>query len=156
FVFNSYYESVGERVIRVDRGNLSRPTVEQVYDYRRHIDNAMRQFLAQTEVTQELQKLIILGINHEQQHQELLLSDIKYILGNNPLFPVYDKKRPDLKTANKTQTIAYQEGIYEIGFQGNRFCFDNETSRHKVYLNGFTISPTLVSNSEYLEFMNAG
>src|ERR1700733_12870947 len=86
YVFNSYYESVGARVIRTDRGNLSRPSVEDVYKYRKHVDNAMQLFLQHT-LSNELTDLIVLGLNHEEQHQELLATDIKFILGNNPLFP---------------------------------------------------------------------
>ncbi len=88
YVFNSYYETVGARVIRTDRGNLSRPTVEDIYKFRRYVDHAMSEFLAKT-LSKEMEELIVLGLNHEQQHQELLATDIKYILGNNPLFPAY-------------------------------------------------------------------
>ena len=92
FVFNSYYETVGNRVIRTDRGNLSRPSVNEIYQYRAYVDEAMVKFLATTP-TDEVKELLILGFNHEQQHQELLLTDIKYILGNNPLFPTYSKNK---------------------------------------------------------------
>lgn len=156
FVFNSYYESVGKRVIRVNRGNLSRPTVGQVYDYRRHVDTQIVRLLNEIEISSEIQKLMILGINHEQQHQELLISDIKYIFGNNPLFPVYDQGYPIQKLSKKRKPIVCQEGLYEIGFDGPDFCFDNEKGRHKVYLNQFAISSELVTNDEYLEFMTDG
>src|ERR1700744_3454465 len=86
FVFNSYYETIGARVIRTDRGNLSRPTVADVYKYRAYVNEAMRHLLG-TEIPKELNDLIILGLNHEEQHQELLATDIKYILGHNPLLP---------------------------------------------------------------------
>src|SRR6195952_1918711 len=88
YVFNSYYETVGARVIRTDRGNLSRPSVEDVYEFRRHVDDAMNEFLC-AEPSAGVKELLVLGFNHEQQHQELLYYDIKYILGNNPLFPAY-------------------------------------------------------------------
>ena len=88
YVFNSYYETVGARVIRTDRGNLSRPTVEDIYKYRKYVDNAMMKFL-QNRLSEEVEEILIIGFNHEQQHQELLMTDIKYILGNNPLFPAY-------------------------------------------------------------------
>ena len=90
YVFNSYYETVGARVIRTDRGNLSRPTVADIYKYRKYVDEAMRQFL-QNDLSEEIEEILIIGFNHEQQHQELLMTDIKYILGNNPLFPAYGK-----------------------------------------------------------------
>ena len=101
YVFNSYYETVGARVIRTDRGNLSRPTVEEVYAYRKYVDDAMKKFL-QNPVSNEVKELLLIGFNHEQQHQELLMTDIKYILGNNPLFPPY--KTSLIKEENKFQS----------------------------------------------------
>jgi len=155
FVFNSYYESVGTRVIRTDRGNLSRPTVADIYKYREYVDEAMGKFLCE-DPRKEVAELIVLGLNHEQQHQELLYTDIKYILGHNPLFPAYSKEYVSPKTDNDDENfIKIKEGIYEIGFAGEGFCFDNELGRHKVYLQNFEISPTLVTNREYLQFINA-
>lgn len=157
FVFNSYYESVGNRVIRTDRGNLSRPTVNEIYKYREYVDEAMEKFLC-VEPSAEVKELLILGLNHEEQHQELLYTDIKYILGHNPLFPAYDKSyiSPKAEVVESNEFIKMDEGIYEIGFEGASFCFDNELNRHKVYLNAFEISPNLVTNEEYLEFINSG
>ncbi|WP_293312699.1 ergothioneine biosynthesis protein EgtB [Pedobacter sp. UBA5917] len=156
FVFNSYYETVGNRVIRTDRGNLSRPSVNEVYQYRAYVDEAMVKFLA-APLKDEVKELLILGFNHEQQHQELLLTDIKYILGNNPLFPVYsNEKKEVLSSEAEPGFINFTEGIYEIGYNGVGFSFDNELNRHKVYLHDFAISKTLVSNAEFLEFINAG
>lgn len=157
YVFNSYYESAGARVIRTDRGNLSRPAVDEIMRYREHVDKAMEDFLTDG-VSDEMKSLITLGLNHEEQHQELLYTDIKYILGHNPLFPAYSEK--GLNTANEKENeqgfIRVKEGIYEIGFGGNGFCFDNELERHKVYLQNFEISKPLVTNGEYLEFVEAG
>ena len=158
YVFNSYYETVGARVIRTDRGNLSRPSVEDIYKFRKHIDDAMNVFL-KAQPAQELHDLIVLGLNHEQQHQELLSTDIKYILGNNPLFPAYKplvEKSEDLANRIPQSFIKIKKGIYEIGYAGNDFCFDNELNRHEVMLQDFEISNTLVTNGEFLEFMNAG
>ncbi|WP_419700566.1 ergothioneine biosynthesis protein EgtB [Mucilaginibacter sp. NFX135] len=156
YVFNSYYETVGNRVIRTDRGNLSRPTVNDIYQYRAYVDEAMEKFLC-VEPAADVKELLILGFNHEEQHQELLLTDIKYILGHNPLFPVYSSSyhSPKAETV-ETDFIKLSEGIYEIGFTGEGFCFDNELNRHKVYLNSYEISPNLVTNAEYLEFINSG
>ena len=157
YVFNSYYETVGARVIRTDRGNLSRPSVNEVYQYRAYVDQAMLHLLAQP-ISSELEELLVLGFNHEQQHQELLLADIKYILGNNPLFPRY-KESPTVainKIDQEPQMISFQEGVYEIGHTGTSFCFDNELGRHKVYLNDFSISTSLVSNRDYLKFIQEG
>ena len=157
YVFNSYYETVGNRVIRTDRGNLSRPTVIEIYSYREYVDQAMYKFLCE-EHSAEVRELLVLGLNHEEQHQELLYTDIKYILGHNPLFPAYDLHYSSPKTIapESEQLIKLDEGIYEIGFNGTDFCFDNELNRHKVYLNTFEISPVLVTNAEYLAFINAG
>lgn len=156
YVFNSYYETVGARVIRTDRGNLSRPTVIDVYEYRKYVDDAMLKFLCE-EPSAEVKELLILGFNHEEQHQELLYTDIKFILGNNPLFPAYDRNYHVPATEQiDGGFIKMDEGVYEIGFQGEGFCFDNELNRHKVYLNAYEISPNLVTNAEYLEFIKAG
>ena len=157
FVFNSYYETVGNRVIRTDRGNLSRPSVNEIYQYRAYVDEAMVKFLATTP-TDEVKELLILGFNHEQQHQELLLTDIKYILGNNPLFPTYSKNQKEVLTVSEIEAgfIQISEGIYEIGYDGKDFSFDNELNRHKVYLHDFSISKTLVSNAGFIEFIGAG
>jgi len=157
FVFNSYYESVGARVIRVNRGNLSRPTVTQVYEYRRHVDQEMKRFLSTTVLDLNLKNLLLLGLNHEQQHQELLLSDIKYILGNNPLFPVYHVSPTVISEAKPAGMIRVPEGVYKIGSNDtDGFSFDNERDRHQVYLQEFAIASELVSNAEYLEFMDNG
>jgi ergothioneine biosynthesis protein EgtB len=162
YVFNSYYETAGARVIRTDRGNLSRPTVEDVYHYRKHVDEAMRQFLQKT-VSRDVGALLLIGFNHEQQHQELLMTDIKYILGNNPLFPAYKNpedsiyiNKPDSDLSSENSFIKITGGIYDIGFEGDGFCFDNELRRHKIYLDDFAISNKLVTNREFLEFMDAG
>jgi len=156
FVFNSYYETVGNRVIRTDRGNLSRPSVNEIYQYRAYVDEAMVKFLA-TALPDEVRELLILGFNHEQQHQELLLTDIKYILGNNPLFPVYAKDRKEIIIHSKdVGFIDVGYGMYEIGYNGKDFSFDNELNGHKVYLHDFSISKTLVNNAEFIEFISAG
>jgi ergothioneine biosynthesis protein EgtB len=156
YVFNSYYESVGARVIRTDRGNLSRPAVEDIFRYRAYVDEAMEQWLQQ-EFSREQQALIMLGLNHEEQHQELLYTDIKYILGHNPLFPAYGEAPGQAKPATGTGVfIPVKAGVYEIGHAGDGFCFDNEQARHKVYLQDYAICDALVSNKAYLEFMNSG
>lgn len=163
FVFNSYYESVGKRVVRTDRGNLSRPTVDQVYAYRTYVTDALSDLLAQ-DISPEIKELVTIGIHHEKQHQELLVTDIKYILGNNPLMPIYegsfDKPSTLVASSGKPTTgqqwISIPEGVYEIGHKGSDFCYDNELGRHKVYLHDFEISNTLVTNGEWIDFINAG
>ncbi len=157
YVFNSYYETVGARVIRTDRGNLSRPTVKDVYAFRKYVDEAMLKFLQET-LTKGMEEVLLIGFNHEQQHQELLMTDIKYILGNNPLFPVYKKADPDKKHVfhKPDQFLKMEAGIYEIGYTGEGFCFDNELSRHRVFLNEFEIASHPVNNQEYLDFIKDG
>ena len=153
YVFNSYYETVGARVIRTDRGNLSRPTVADVYQYRAYVDQAMELFL-NDEPSAEVKELLILGLNHEQQHQELLWYDIKYILGHNPLFPAYaDENIEQNLHPEEEHWIKIEAGLYEIGHKGPNFCFDNELAPHKVYLNDFEISSALITNANYLEFI---
>lgn len=157
FVFNSYYENVGKRVIRNDRGNLSRPRVAKVYDYRHYVTNEMKDFLSE-EISDEIEELLLIGIHHEKQHQELLTTDIKYILGNNPLLPKYSDSFSENPIQNfEQQWIEMEEGIYEIGHNNpEEFSYDNELGRHKVYLHAYKISNKLITNVEYLEFINSG
>ncbi|HXI01249.1 MAG TPA: ergothioneine biosynthesis protein EgtB [Sphingobacteriaceae bacterium] len=155
YVFNSYYETLGTRVIRTDRGNLSRPAVEDVYRYREYVDKAMEAALNH-ELTIEQSELLVMGLNHEQQHQELLYTDIKYILGHNPLFPAYSEIKHDEPDNTSSQFITIPSGNYQIGFHGQGFCFDNELNAHTVYLNEFEIRKGLVTNAEYMEFISEG
>ena len=156
FLFNSYYNSVGDRTIRANRGNITRPGVEKVYEYRHHVDKYMTELLEE-HANNTIESLTILGINHEQQHQELLITDLKYALGHNPIFPVY---KEDFILVNDTNTevgfVEIPEGIYEIGHIGTDFHFDNEVNRHKVYLQATSISKALVTNGEFLDFMEDG
>jgi ergothioneine biosynthesis protein EgtB len=156
YVFNSYYETVGARVIRTDRGNLSRPTVKDIYEYRKHVDGAMETLLTWMP-NNELEELLELGFNHEEQHQELLYTDIKFILGNNPLFPAYQTRVNSGSGVNfSNEFINMNEGIYEIGHDERGFCFDNELGRHKVYLSNYKIAKSLVTNAQFLSFVEAG
>ncbi|HEX8637906.1 MAG TPA: ergothioneine biosynthesis protein EgtB [Pyrinomonadaceae bacterium] len=154
YLFNSYYNSIGKRTRRDNRGDLSRPTVTRVFEYRKYVDEKMRELLAR-DLSEEIEDLIVLGLNHEQQHQELFLTDLKYTLSRNPLHPVY---REDFALVEKCETRSNDfarigEGIYEIGFNGDGFHFDNELGLHKVYLNDFSIAENLVTNAEYIEFI---
>lgn len=156
FVFNSYYETVGKRVVRSDRGNLSRPSVKKVYEYRTHVTNGIKKFFEANQ-SEEVNALLEIGIHHEKQHQELLLTDIKFILGNNPLLPVYSKNFKDHPIETHQQDwISVEEGVYEIGHNSDDFCYDNEMGRHKVYLHSYEISNKLVTNGAYIEFIEAG
>jgi ergothioneine biosynthesis protein EgtB len=156
FLFNSYYNSIGERTLRAERGNLTRPTVEEVYVYRAHVDTHMQRFLDQ-DISDDVREIVVLGLHHEQQHQELLITDIKYILGHNPTFPVYAAGASLVNNRNKNHGwLQIPRDIYEIGFDGNGFCYDHERARHKVYLEDFQISKSLVTNGEFLEFIRDG
>ncbi len=156
YLFNSYYNAVGDRVLRTDRGNLTRPGVQEVYDYRRYVDEAVHSLL-QEELPAEVSAVIELGLHHEQQHQELLITDLKYVLAHNPTWPVYHKDRSLVSQANvETGQVTLGEGVYEIGHRGDGFCYDNECARHKVYLHGTTLEKKLVTNADFLAFMIDG
>lgn len=156
YLFNSYYETVGARVVRTDRGNITRPGVEEVYGYRKYVNAAMEKFL-NSGYDDSLNELIELGIQHEQQHQELLIYDIKYILGKNPLFPSYgDKTQISSTDPREINWLEVKEGLYDIGFDGKGFSFDNEHGKHKTYLQRFVIADRLTTNREYQEFVEAG
>ncbi len=156
YVFNSYYESMGKRVVRTDRGNLSRPSVSDVYEYRMHVTNGMRQLLSGV-ISEEMKPVVEIGIHHEKQHQELLLTDIKYILGNNPLQPTYGNKEDEvLVETQSNEMLPVKEGVYEIGHTSEDFCYDNELPRHRVFLEPYAISSTLVTNGDWIEFIDAG
>ena len=156
FLFNSYYQTLGDRAIRTERGTITRPTVAEVYEYRKYVDQHLESLL-ETNSSPELKELIILGINHEQQHQELLITDLKHTFSYNPIFPIY-KEGFNLTAQENSEEgwLKMKEGIYEIGYNGQDFHFDNEKGRHKVFLPDFEISKALVTNGEYLEFMEAG
>lgn len=161
YIFNSYYNNVGDRVLRHNRGNLSRPTVSDVYAYRKYVNEAMLRFFeSQNSLNNTDWKAVLeLGLQHEQQHQELLWTDIKYILGTNPLYPKYNDHLPweeDRIEASQQEWISIKKGNYFIGFDGEGFCFDNELDRHEVFVNDYSISNQLVTNSEYLEFIEDG
>lgn len=155
YLFNSYYNNIGERVKRNQRGFLTRPTVNEVKDYRAYVDKHMVDLLQDESV--EIKKLTELGINHEQQHQELLLYDIKYILGSQPLKPKYGA-RYEIQTEDKTeQWIDIEEGVYEIGTNLNKeFSYDNESPKYRVFLESYSIRNKLVTNGEYLAFIKDG
>ncbi len=156
FLFNSYYQTLGDRAVRTERGTITRPTVAEVYEYRKYVDQHLESLL-ETNSSPELKELIILGINHEQQHQELLITDLKHTFSYNPIFPIYKEGFNLTAQENSDEgSLKMKEGIYEIGYNGQDFHFDNEKGRHKVFLHDFEISKALVTNGEYLEFMEAG
>jgi len=198
FLFNSYYNSIGKRTARDHRGDLSRPTVKRVFEYRKFVDERMNELLSNGELriengeltkgskeniqmsetnsdstvaegirsfnsqfsilNSQLALLVTLGLNHEQQHQELFLTDLKYTFSLNPLSPAYRENfAPEEKAESGAESFAeLKEGVYEIGYSGDGFCFDNELARHKVYLSDFEIGTRLITNLEYLEFIQDG
>ncbi len=159
-LFNSYYEQVGTPFPRGQRGLISRPTTEEVFRYRAQVDDTMGALLASAGAARwsELAARVTLGCHHEEQHQELFLTDIKYNLSINPLRPAYRSDLPETGTGTTT-TLAWIEqpgGVQEIGHGGNGFCFDNETPRHRGLLSSYALGSRLVSNGEFLEFIEAG
>lgn len=156
FVFNSYYESQGERILRNKRGTLTRPSTEEIFKYRKYVNEQLITFLENGKVTTEVLKFLEIGINHEQQHQELLITDIKYILGCNPLLPAYSNFKSKKSEQLKKSWLKVESGNYKIGHDGEGFHFDNEEGRHTVFLHGYEVSSKLVTNREYLEFINNG
>ncbi|GJM63742.1 ergothioneine biosynthesis protein EgtB [Persicobacter diffluens] len=155
YVFNSYYESVGDRVARPHRGWMSRPTVEEVMEYRAYVDAHMQAFLQQEEqLSPEVRDLIELGLQHEQQHQELFWTDTKFTFSLNPLYPVYKQGGALLHQINEERGWLEQEGgMVDIGFEGEGFCFDNELNRHQAFLNPYRIRKDLVTNSDFMAFI---
>ncbi|WP_192820749.1 ergothioneine biosynthesis protein EgtB [Rufibacter sp. LB8] len=164
FLFNSYYNSMGSRVARSDRGTLSRPAISEIYAYRAHVDHHVARLLEEeiAALPSNAWPLLELGLHHEQQHQELLVTDIKYILSCNPLLPAYQNARElpvfGLVSENeaKNEWVTVKEGLYTIGYDGPEFHFDNEEQVHQVFLAEFTVRKHLVTNGEYLAFIEAG
>jgi ergothioneine biosynthesis protein EgtB len=157
FLFNSYYETVGKFFPRAQRGLLTRPTVDQVHDYRRHVDRWVID-LAHTIGDRRLPELaarVELGLHHEEQHQELLLTDVKYTLALNPLRPAYTPNTlRGSGAAGAIEWLEYDAGLHEIGHAGNHFAFDNETPRHTIYLRPYRIASRLATNREFMAFMD--
>ena len=163
FLFNSYYNGVGEQFPQAKRGTLSRPSVSEIITYRHHIDTAMEALISGY-LSDEMYFKIQLGLNHEQQHQELLCTDIKYTLGHNPLFPVYIDRPDAARTFDEPLPLTYthvDQGVFEIGAKigaspSDGFVFDNESPRHKVFVSAFKLANRLVTNGEYLAFIEDG
>ena len=158
YLFNSYYYTAGQMHARPRRGLLSRPTLAQVFEYRAHVDGHMLRLLDERDDDAELAAVVLLGLNHEQQHQELLLTDIKHVLAQNPLAPAFD---PDLPRAPSRPVDAYAfdtrpGGIHRVGAEGDGFRFDNETPRHDALLAEHRIGRRLVTNREFREFVTDG
>ncbi|MCU0760260.1 MAG: ergothioneine biosynthesis protein EgtB [Steroidobacteraceae bacterium] len=163
-LFNSYYQSVGPAFPRPDRGKLSRPTVAEVLRYRRHVEDAVHRLLEHVEAAGRcgvragaIAAIVELGIAHEQQHQELILTDLKHALSSNPLRPAYRRReRIDPRRATPAGFHRFAGGLSPIGHGGRSFAFDNETPRHRVFLEPFQLADRMVTNGDWLEFVRDG
>jgi ergothioneine biosynthesis protein EgtB len=161
WLFNSYYNSISDQPEKKLRASFSRPGVEQILNYRRHVDEGMQR-LIQSDPPQEAVQRIVLGLHHEQQHQELLATDIKHALWTNPLQPAYIDdgdfagKLGAVATGEAAEWVEYEGGLYDVGFAGDGFAFDIELPRHPFYLQPFRLRSRPVSCAEYLEFMEDG
>ena len=183
YLFNSYYNTVGKQFPRDQRGLLSRPSVSDVWEYRRHVDQRVSDLLESSDLPRELLALVELGVQHEQQHQELMLTDIKHVLSCNPIFPAYDAiglgpgspssassvsaVEPgvgansevfdsDAPSARRPHLVPFDRAIRQHGHDGSGFAYDNESPQHECLISAFALSDRLVTNGQYLEFINDG
>ena len=162
FLFNSYYVQAGERHCRAQRGYLSRPTVQEVFAFRNHVDEHMQQLLdgLDEDANAKLAEVVRVGLNHEQQHQELMLTDIKHVFSVNPLRPAYrEQTYTPAPEPGPVQWVAFPEGLHQIGHDAERdgpFTFDNETPRHRAFVEPFALADRLVTCGEFLAFMEDG
>ncbi|MCA8974873.1 MAG: DinB family protein, partial [Planctomycetes bacterium] len=160
-LFNSYYQSLGKPFARARRGLLTRPTVDEVFDYRRHVDAAMADLLRELHESEarEIESLVTIGLHHEQQHQELMLMDILHVLAQNPLRPAYRaaaQASPTDRSGSPLRWHAFPGTDARIGADAAAFCFDNELPRHAVRLQPFELASRLVTAEEYRRFMADG
>ncbi len=157
YLFNSYYNAVGDQYPRHQRGLLSRPNLAEVQEYRRYVDECMADVFASEEALADAAERIEVGLHHEQQHQELILTDIKHVLAHNPLFPVYREAsfmKADPPAVDRW--IQHAEGTYWIGASGDGFSFDNESPSHREFIDAFELNSDLVSCGDYIEFIEDG
>jgi ergothioneine biosynthesis protein EgtB len=153
-LFNSYYKQLGSHPYRGSRGLMSRPGLEEIHAYRTHVDEAMLRHLESPDG--KTQALVEIGLNHEQQHQELIVTDIKHALWSMPLRPTRVNQPRAVNDVVPLEWLKFDGGIYKIGHDGDGFAFDNEGPRHEVLLQPFQLASRLITNAEYLEFMNDG
>jgi ergothioneine biosynthesis protein EgtB len=161
WIFNSYYDSFGVRIERPLRGTLSRPTLDEVLAFRSHVDEQMVELIHSVDESnwEEFAELLVLALNHEQQHQELLLTDLKYILACNPTRPAYTRQRHvpgERQVLPDASLVSFEGGVFEIGTQHDQFCYDNEGPVHRAYLEPYQLQNRLVTNGEYLAFVEDG
>ncbi|MCA8914281.1 MAG: ergothioneine biosynthesis protein EgtB [Planctomycetes bacterium] len=158
FLFNSYYNLIGERTERPKRGFLTRPTVAEIWEYREEVDSRMRRLIESCDdaTLEKLLPVLEIGLNHEQQHQELLLTDIKFILFQAPLYPAYVSGQQSMKRKAAEGWTGFEGGVVQIGHSGEDFAFDNELPRHQQLLRPYRLANGQVSNAQYMEFMQSG
>ncbi len=157
WLFNSYYNSVSDQPEKKLRASFSRPPVEAILQYRKHVEAGIQELLSSNPPA-EASRRIVLGLHHEQQHQELLAYDIKHALWSNPLRPAYLEETIDFHKTSPTRThwLPFDGGLFDIGFGGEGFCFDNEQPRHPQYLRPFALASQLITCAEYLQFIEDG
>lgn len=156
-LFNSYYNGVGEKHPRPQRGMLTRPALSEVLAYRRNVDERIAALLMRGARSDDIALLLEMGLHHEQQHQELMLTDVKHLLSLNPLNPAYCSRSLESSAhAASMQWIGYEATVVEIGHKGKGFCFDNELPRHRQFVEDFALASRLVTNGEYLAFIESG
>jgi len=156
-LFNSYYQTVGEQYSRPQRGMLSRPSLDEIVDYRRHVDEAVARLLAERGDDSEMASLIEIGLHHEQQHQELILTDVKHALSYNPSYPAYAAALPAAPTTSTPLGWnGFAGDVCWIGHQGEGFAFDNEGPRHRQIVEPFELGSRLVTNEEFIAFIDDG
>jgi ergothioneine biosynthesis protein EgtB len=159
YLFNSYYVAAGPRHARPERGLITRPTAEEVTAFRQHVDEAMERLLATAPdaALPQVLRILEIGMHHEQQHQELLLTDVLHAFASSPLTPTYNNVWQPPQPASSTTAFAeLPAGIHIIGFTGDGYCFDNELPTHRVFIQPARIGRSLVSNAQWLEFMKDG
>ena len=156
-LFNSYYNTVGAKHPRPERGLLTRPSLDEVLAYREHVDHAMERLLGDDSLSAELRAIAELGTHHEQQHQELILTDVKHLLACNPMKPAYEKSWPLTSVHHReVRWIGFGAGAREIGHDGDGFAFDNESPRHRVWLGDFEVASHPVTHGDFLRFIEDG
>ncbi len=158
FLFNSYYVAAGPRHARPKRGLITRPSASEVADYRTHVDAAIERLISEAGVAAlpEILRILEIGLNHEEQHQELMLTDILHAFAQNPTLPVYDASWQAPRSAAQAGYAELPEGIHTVGHQTGGYCFDNEGPSHRVLVGPVKVARALVTNSEWLAFMNDG
>ncbi len=157
YLFNSYYNAVGDRLPRLSRGLISRPPLDEAFRYRAHVDAAMRRLLVAGAASAKLRQLTLVGLHHEQQHQELILTDIKHALGSNPLLPAYRAQHADVAgVAPPLRWVDHPGGLLAVGHDGPGFAYDNEYPRHPVFLRPFRLASRLATCGDFLAFLDDG